>query len=326
MGKGNFRGRELPMENKQLKYILKMVDITNKIKTHRSAIAQAIVRVSKLATIEAIKNKTVPKGDVLEASRVAGLFGIKRTSDLIPDCHPLPIEFASINHRIEGLEIIIETEVHTIYRTGVEVEAMHGASVTALTIYDMLKPIDKEIEISTIKLLSKKGGKSQYNETLNRTLKTAVLVCSDSISAGIKEDFAGKSIIGKLEKMNVFVSEYMVITDEVNAIREKVLSLYDLRFDLIILTGGTGLSERDVTPEAIRPLLDREIPGIGETARTYGQEQMPYSMLSRSLGGLKGNTLILALPGSTRGAMESMDALFPYLLHIFKVMENEPHV
>ncbi len=303
-----------------------MVDITNKIKTHRSAIAQAIVRVSKLATIEAIKNKTVPKGDVLEASRVAGLFGIKRTSDLIPDCHPLPIEFASINHRIEGLEIIIETEVHTIYRTGVEVEAMHGASVTALTIYDMLKPIDKEIEISTIKLLSKKGGKSQYNETLNRTLKTAVLVCSDSISAGIKEDFAGKSIIGKLEKMNLFVNEYMVITDEVNAIREKVLSLYDLRFDLIILTGGTGLSERDVTPEAIRPLLDREIPGIGETARTYGQEHMPYSMLSRSLGGLKGNTLILALPGSTRGAMESMDALFPYLLHIFKVMENEPHV
>lgn len=303
-----------------------MVDITNKIKTHRSAIAQATVRVSKPATIEAIKNKTVPKGDVLEASRVAGLFGIKRTSDLIPDCHPLPIEFASINHRIEGLEIIIETEVHTIYRTGVEVEAMHGASVTALTIYDMLKPIDKEIEISTIKLISKKGGKSQYNETLNRTLKTAVLVCSDSISAGIKEDFAGKSIIGKLEKMNVFVSEYMVITDEVNAIREKVLSLYDLRFDLIILTGGTGLSERDVTPEAIRPLLDREIPGIGETARTYGQEHMPYSMLSRSLGGLKGNTLILALPGSTRGAMESMDALFPYLLHIFKVMENEPHV
>ncbi len=303
-----------------------MVDITNKIKTHRTAIAQAIVRVSKLATIEAIKNKTVPKGDVLEASRVAGLFGIKRTSDMIPDCHPLPIEYASINHRMEGLEIIIETEVHTIYRTGVEVEAMHGASVTALTIYDMLKPIDKEIEISTIKLLSKKGGKSQYNETLNRTLKTAVLVCSDSISAGIKEDFAGKSIIGKLEKMNLFVNEYMVITDEVNAIREKVLSLYDLRFDLIILTGGTGLSERDVTPEAIRPLLDREIPGIGETARTYGQEHMPYSMLSRSLGGLKGNTLILALPGSTRGAMESMDALFPYLLHIFKVMENEPHV
>src|SRR5574338_1115624 len=136
-----------------------MIDITNKIKTHRSAIAQAIVSVSSDKTIEAIKNKTVPKGDVLEASRVAGLFGIKRTSDMIPDCHPLPIEFASVKHSIEGLDIIIETEVHTIYRTGVEVEAMHGASVVALTIYDMLKPIDKEVEISKIKLVQKKGGK-----------------------------------------------------------------------------------------------------------------------------------------------------------------------
>ena len=91
------------------------------------------------------------------------------------------------------------------------------------------------------------------------------------------------------------------------------------------MTGGTGLSKRDVTPEAIRPMLDREIPGIAEAARNYGQQQMPYAMLSRSIAGLKGDTLILALPGSTRGAQESMDALFPYLLHIFKVMENAPH-
>jgi molybdopterin biosynthesis enzyme MoaB len=72
-------------------------------------------------------------------------------------------------------------------------------------------------------------------------------------------------------------------------------------------------------------MLDREIPGIAEAARTYGQEHMPYAMLSRSLAGLKGNTLILALPGSVRGAQESMDALFPYLLHIFKVAEGAGH-
>ncbi len=302
-----------------------MVDITHKIKTHRIAIAQAIVKVSKQETIEAVVNKKVPKGDVLEASRIAGLFGVKRTSDMIPDCHPLPVEFTSITHRIEGLEIIIEVEVHTIYRTGVEVEAMHGASVTALTIYDMLKPIDKEIEIIGIKLISKKGGKSQYNDKLSRTIKAAVVVCSDSISAGKKQDFAGKAIIAKLEKFNVSIDDYTIIPDEVKDIQEKVLALHEAKIDLIIVTGGTGLSPRDVTPEAIRPLLDREIPGIAEAARSYGMEQMPYAMLSRSVAGLRGNTLILALPGSTRGAQESMDALFPYLLHIFKVMEHTSH-
>jgi molybdenum cofactor biosynthesis protein MoaC len=113
----------------------------------------------KPETIEAIKQRAVPKGDVFEFSRAAGLLAVKKTSDVIPDCHPLPVEYTSITHQIEELAIHITVEVHTIYKTGVEVEAMHGAAITALTMYDMLKPIDKGIEIENVRLGNKKGGK-----------------------------------------------------------------------------------------------------------------------------------------------------------------------
>lgn len=302
-----------------------MVDITHKSSTLRIAVAQAIVKVSKPETITAIKNDTVPKGNVFAMSKAAGLLGVKRTPDILPDCHPLPIEFTRVEYEINGLEINILFTVKTIYKTGVEVEAMHGASVVALNMYDMLKPIDKGIEIHQIKLLQKKGGKSDFRDRFRKDLKASVIVCSDTISAGEKEDRAGKAIISKLEACDVIVSQYIVIPDEKDIIQEKAKLFQQEGIDLIIYTGGTGLSQRDITPEALEPLLDRRIPGIEEAIRNYGQDRTPFSMLSRSIAGTIGNTLILGLPGSTNGAKESMDAIFPSVLHIFRILKGARH-
>ncbi len=137
-----------------------MVDITQKPITLRTATAEAVVRLGSDATVAAIKEGRVPKGDVFEMSKAAGLLGVKKTPELLPDCHPIPIENTSIAYEMEGLEIRVRVTVKTHYKTGVEVEAMHGASVVALNLYDMLKPLDKEIEIRTIRLLEKRGGKS----------------------------------------------------------------------------------------------------------------------------------------------------------------------
>lgn len=302
-----------------------MVNITHKANTLRQATASAIVKVSKPETIDAIQDKKVPKGDVFEFSRAAGLLAIKKTSDVIPDCHPLPIEYAAITHAIDGLTIIITVEVHTIYKTGVEVEAMHGASVTALTMYDMLKPIDKGIEISTIKLENKKGGKTDFNDQATTDLKCAVIVCSDSVSQGTKEDSAGKAVTGKLEKLNLTVSFHEIIPDDFSTIQARAKQLSDENYNLLLFIGGTGLSPRDITPDAITPLLDKQIPGIMEAARNYGQQRTPYAMLSRGVAGFIKNTLVITLPGSTRGASETIDALFPYILHVFRVAKGMRH-
>ncbi|GGA81890.1 bifunctional molybdenum cofactor biosynthesis protein MoaC/MoaB [Flavobacterium palustre] len=301
-----------------------MVDITHKISTLRSATAMATVKVSLPETIEAIEKNLVPKGNVLEMAKTAGLFAVKNTHLSIPDCHPLPIEYTAVAYEIKDLTIDILFTVKTVYKTGVEVEAMHGASIVALTMYDMLKPIDKNIEISTIKLVEKKGGKSSYKNKFRDVLKAAVFVCSDSIFTGDKEDRSGKVIVEKLESYGVETSHYEIIPDEIDFIQDRTKK-YAEDNQLVIFTGGTGLSPRDVTPEALEPLLENRIPGIEEAIRNYGQDRMPYAMLSRSVAGTIGDSLILALPGSVNGAKESMDAVFPHVLHVFHILKGSNH-
>ena len=302
-----------------------MINISQKITTLRTAKARAIVEMAP-ETLQRILNREVPKGDVLEFIKAAAMVGAKKTPELLLFCHNIPIEWVHTETEIEdGKRIIIDVTVQSTAKTGCEMEALTAASAAALTVYDMCKPIDKSMEILSVKLLEKSGGKSQFKEKIPEDMKAGVLVISDSVSAGKKRDTAGKNILQKLEEVGIDDAEYRIVPDESEDIRNSVSEWCESGYHLIITTGGTGLSPRDNTPEAIHPLIEKEIPGIMEAARSYGQQKTPYSMLSRGIAGLRGKTLILTLPGSSKGAAESMNALFPYVIHLYKMMDGGKH-
>ncbi|MCM8804452.1 MAG: bifunctional molybdenum cofactor biosynthesis protein MoaC/MoaB [Candidatus Omnitrophica bacterium] len=301
-----------------------MFDITDKIKTLRVSKARAVIEVDE-DLIKKIERREIEKGDIFEISRAVACQSAKKTSEIFPFCHNIPIEWVFFEHKIDGKNMIIEVTVKTISRTGCEMEALFSVSCAALNIYDMLKPYSKNIEIKEIKLVEKKGGKSDFIEELPTPFKAGVLVVSDSVYAGKKEDKSGKIIVKILKECGVENIEYKIVPDEKEMIEREVKNWIDEEFNLVITTGGTGLSPRDVTPEAIRPLIEKEIPAIMEASRVYGYERTPYSMLSRGISGVSGKTLIITLPGSSKGSYESMRAIFPYVFHIYKMMEGRGH-
>ncbi len=302
-----------------------MKDIAEKFETLREAMAEAFVAIPPDA-LALLKERRTEKGDALEVARAAGILAAKRTWELLPFCHPLPLTHVEISYAFENEGMRIQASTKTIAPTGVEMEALTAASIAALTLYDMLKPHTQEIEIRSVRLVSKSGGKSDYRAALTPPVKAWVIVLSDSVASGKKEDRAGKTILEALEKeLAVDVKGYEILPDDPKKLRGKVSDLVEQGTDLILTVGGTGLAHTDQTVEALRPLIEREIPGVMEAARAYGQRRTPYAMLSRGIAGMIKNTLVITLPGSTRGAKETYDAIFPAVLHIFFVLRKLPH-
>lgn len=302
-----------------------MLDISNKTKTLRIASAQAKVKLSS-ATIELIHQNKIPKGNPLEVAQVAAIQAAKKTSDIIPYCHPLPIDYVGVKFDFDNELIIVNTTVKAIYKTGVEMEALTAASVAALTLYDMLKMLDDSMEIVSIKLLEKKGGKSDFKDVYDKPMKAAVLVMSDSIASGREVDLSGQIIRERLENEGFDVVDYKIIPDDIEQISKALIHYADEdKLDLVLTSGGTGFSPRDNTPETMTKIIERDVPGISEAIRQYGQERTPHSMLSRAKAGIRGKTLIVNLPGSKNGVMDSLNALFPGLHHSFKMIQGKGH-
>ncbi|TGL75974.1 bifunctional molybdenum cofactor biosynthesis protein MoaC/MoaB [Leptospira jelokensis] len=304
-----------------------MNDITGKRTTLRFAEAEGFVYCQK-ETIDRIKANTLPKGDLFGVAKASALLGAKKTSDLIPHCHPVNIDSFSIQFEIleEKNAVRILTQAKSIGKTGIEMEALTGVTVAALVIYDLLKPIDKSIEISSVRLLEKKGGKTDKQIAKFAFGSTSkILVCSDSCFAGKKEDNSGKIISELLKEEGVEVLEIKIIPDEPDVIKETITNWTNENIDLIVTTGGTGLGPRDNTTDTIKPMLEKEIPGIAEVMRSFGQDRTPFAMLSRSIAGSIGKSIIVSVPGSSNGAKESMTSILPAIFHSKKMMRGEGH-
>ncbi len=301
-----------------------MFDVADKSDTLRLATAQAVVRISPL-TSKLIKEGKSPKGNIFDAARIAATMAAKRTSDLIPYCHPIPIDHVKVDVLLKDDYFIeIKVQVKTVWKTGVEMESLTAACVASLTIYDMLKPIDESLTIESVKLLEKHGGTKDFNERHVREFKAAVLVTSDS--RGEKEDKSGKIIIDKLKENGFDIIEYKVIADDINTIESELKRFCDeLKPDVVVTSGGTGVGPRDNTPDATKKIIQKELTGISETLRSYGQRRTPLSMLSRGIAGVRGRTLIVNLPGSTKAVSQSLNSMFPGILHIFNMLEGKGH-
>jgi cyclic pyranopterin phosphate synthase len=139
-----------------------MVDVGGKETTDRRAVASAVVRVSP-ETARAIREGDAPKGDVIGTARIAGIQAAKRTAELIPLCHPLPLSFVDVRIELGDTEVAIEAEARTSAQTGVEMEALTAASVAALTVYDMVKGIERGVEIAEVRLIEKTGGRADWS-------------------------------------------------------------------------------------------------------------------------------------------------------------------
>ena len=156
--------------------------------------------------------------------------------------------------------------------------------------------------------------------------KVAILTISDKCSEGLREDETGKVVSDIIKGLPADIVSQDLVSDEPEQIKEKlVLYCDELKVDLVLTNGGTGLGERDNTPEVTKETIEKEIPGIPEVMRAEGLKKTPRAILSRGVAGLRKKTLIINLPGSPKGAKESLEAIMPALAHGLDMIEGKEH-
>ncbi len=320
-----------------------MADITRKAPRFRRAIAMGRILVGETGWTH-IKDQTLPKGDVLKLAEIAGVQGAKMAWQQIPMCHPLLLEHVAVYPHLEDdtHSVAVYASVSTTSKTGVEMEALAAVNAALLTLYDLTKPVEVALTITDIRLLMKEGGKKglwlhpagapEALQTLLPSISArplaqktaAIITLSDRAARGIYEDKSGAALKQALDALGCHIAETAILPDEPAQLEAKIAALTG-HVDLILTTGGTGPAPRDITPDVLSKMADTEIPGIGELLRSSAAAHVPTTWLSRSLGVIIKNTLVIALPGSTGGVKDGMAALTPLLAHTLALVQTKKH-
>jgi cyclic pyranopterin monophosphate synthase len=311
----------------------RMIDVGDKAVTARTATASGRFMTTE-EVIGLVKAEGMPKADVLATARIAGIQGAKRTSELIPLCHPIPLNSVTIDFEFDETGITVTAVAKTTGKTGVEMEALTAVAIAGLTLHDMVKAVDPAATMTDIRLVEKTGGKRGHwtrdeavvddEPRVIRDRTAAVIVASTAGAAGTREDTTGPVIADWLQREGFAVDRVSVVADA--DIAHALADVIATAPAVVITTGGTGVSPTDRTPEATAALLDRELPGIAEAIRARGIEKTPTASLSRGLAGVANGTVVINLPGSTGGVKDGLAALNGLLNHLAaQVAGGGPH-
>lgn len=322
--------------------VFKMADVGGKRLTKRRAVAAGVLYMNAEA-FNAVKNQTLPKGNALAMAEVAGIAGAKKTADLLPLCHPIPLDYVGIHCSLEtqNCSITVYCHVAAEARTGVEMEALTGVQSALLCLWDLIKPVDPALEMGNTQLLVKEGGKSglwlnpagipawlesQFIPIADwKNISCAILVISDRAAMGIYEDQSGVILKDYLTAVGANIVSYQIIPDESAEIEDALKKIMQHTPRLVLASGGTGPGPRDITPTVLTQLLDCPLEGLGELLRRESAAFTNTAWLSRMGGGLIQGSLVIALPGSPKAVREFWQILESCLPKALMMIEKQGH-
>ncbi|TWT99504.1 Cyclic pyranopterin monophosphate synthase accessory protein [Botrimarina colliarenosi] len=319
------RSNEPPLSHLDTAGRARMVDVGGKPVTDRRAVAEGRVDVGP-EVAAAIRENSLKKGDLLQVARLGGVQAAKRTADLVLLCHPLPLAHIDVEATLEEDCVVLTATVRTAGQTGVEMEALAAVAGAALNVVDMGKSLNPAIEIRSLRVVEKTGGKSGPTRHHAAGPRVAILTVSDSRSAGAAEDLATPLLADAVQRFlgGDVVASKLVPDDRVAiATQLRDWASEPAAPSLVLTTGGTGVGPRDVTPEATIEVAERLHPGLLDLARARCLPGKPHAYLSRGVAGVVGRTLIVNLPGSPRGAVETLRLIADVLPHTLETLRGE---